>query len=121
MGKSEAIIDAPPETVTALLWDMNCEGAMQHQRKNHDRASFDLFDGSMTPAIYKNGVVRAMLKKLPWPLNRREFVIKRSWCAESSDTYYVALESVRPDFTVDYGMHVKKLRGFLRSIFKIER
>ena len=40
---------------------------------------------------------------------------------QSKDTFYVAFESVKQGFSVDYGLPIKKVRGSTRSLFKIER
>ena len=81
-GRAEAFMDAPPETVAAYIWDTCSEERMQHAKKHHDRATFDINNGSLTPILYSGGGVMSMLKRMPWPLSKREFVFKKTWCAE---------------------------------------
>ncbi|GMH82067.1 hypothetical protein TL16_g09138 [Triparma laevis f. inornata] len=59
----------------------------------------------------------ATVKKMPFILNNREFVLRFIWKSEEGKVL-VALESVDDEF--DYGVKLKKTRGFTRGLWQIE-
>ena len=62
-----------------------------------------------------NDVTVATVKKMPFPLNNREFVL-RMVCFRDGDAYVIATDHV-PD-EVDYGSKFKCVRGIARSVMR---
>jgi hypothetical protein len=111
VGISETVVDC--SRTEALAWFFTMRS------RDRNRTSSD--DGDSARVLVKESsphdVVFAIVKKMPYPLHKREFVT-RMICASNVSTgeLFLAVESVAGD--IDYGASFKLVRGTIRASYR---
>ncbi|GMH85717.1 hypothetical protein TrST_g4793 [Triparma strigata] len=129
--RASCICDCSAEDAMAYLWDACSDTRLKGGRESSLKAHLDkslalyvdqhdrVFEPAGGAGGGRNDVV-AVLKKLPWPLKKIEFVFSRTW-RKIGDGYGIAVESVDNRVNADYGTVMKhKVRGFMQALILIE-
>ena len=111
IGRSSDIIDASPEVVCSWFYDFCSRDRMRVHREEGNVARLVEKDDGRQQLV-------ATIKHMPWPLNDREFVTYMFWWKDNAGAYYLAAASV--DESIDYGVSMKKVRGFVQNLAQIE-
>ncbi|GMH72175.1 hypothetical protein TrLO_g7138 [Triparma laevis f. longispina] len=112
-GKVVGVVDCSAEEVAAWVMDVcSNKGMRRNVKEGGDLARLELREKTRV-----NERTFATVKKMPFILNNREFVLRIIWKSEEGKVL-VALESVDDEF--DYGVKLKKTRGFTRGLWQIE-
>ncbi|GMH54262.1 hypothetical protein TL16_g01637 [Triparma laevis f. inornata] len=130
-SRASCVLDCEAEDAMAFMWDScsdtKMKGRKQESLKAHSSKSLTFFvdqhNRNFSPpggALGGRNDIVCVLKKLPWPMKKIEFVINRTW-RKIGKGYGIAVESVDPRFQADYRGIVKNVfRGFMRCLILIE-
>ena len=111
-GRAEGVVDCEAAEVAAWLYDFNSREATRISREQGQDIARLVLDDS------KPGETTvAMVKRFPFPLLNREFVLRDVFKVEANCDVMVAIESV--DINVEYGASFKSVRGFTRALWRI--
>ena len=115
-GKAVADIDASAEEVTAWLFDYCSRERMRinkEQSKNSPRI--------IVRSNEVNTAVVATVKRFPFPLSNRDFVLHVSWHKLDEDNFVICSDSVDNDTAVDFGMVNRNIRAQSTIFYSLKK
>ncbi|GMH53066.1 hypothetical protein TrST_g11050 [Triparma strigata] len=116
-GKAEATLDCSAQEAAAWQMDFCSKERKRVSRSERNPARFEL-----TEKAKRNEICLATVKRFPFPIDNREFVVRQIWKSEGLgtkvDKVLIAFESI--DDEVDYGKKLKKTRGLTSGMFIYE-
>jgi len=108
LGKATAIIDCSARDALAFFFAV---GAREDRRISSEQGNPALLVQRRTAS---NDMVWATIKKMPFPLHNREFVVRQVCCSDVNGDFLVV--AVSTDDVIDYGMKTNTVRGVSRAL-----
>ncbi|GMH96230.1 hypothetical protein TrST_g8697 [Triparma strigata] len=115
-GKATSEVDCSAEVVAAWTYNFKSKNDMRKQ------ADSGLPRIEVRDKRRANERTFALIEKLPFPLNSREFVFRILWKVEDSGEVLVAIESVLDEdhVTVKYGTSHKVVKASVRGLWRLK-
>ncbi|GMH62352.1 hypothetical protein TrST_g13759 [Triparma strigata] len=117
-GKAIAIVDSSVEKVAAWVMDACGNEKMRISREEGNPARLVLTEEDGYPQK-DNEITLATVKRMPFFLNDREFVVRMIWRSDEGKMS-IATESIDDNVDVAYGRKLRKTRGFTRALWEFE-
>ncbi|GMH86762.1 hypothetical protein TL16_g10646 [Triparma laevis f. inornata] len=111
-GKGITVVDCSAEEVAAWVMDYCSNERTRISTEEGNPARLEL-----TEKARANEIAVATVKKLPFFVDNREFVVRLVWKSKTNKVL-VAFESIKDE--VDYGITLKKARGLSRGLWLLE-
>ena len=111
-GKAVGVVGCSVEEVAAWVMDVCSNERMRISTEERNPARPELREKARV-----NEGTFATVKKMPFVLDNREFVFRVIWKSEEGKVL-IAQESTNDE--VDYGVKLKKTRGWIRGMYALE-
>jgi len=111
LGMATALVDSSARDALASWWSYASRKNMRiSSEQSHPARLVQRRNGL-------NDAVVATIKKMPFPLNNREFVNRQLCCSDVNGDLLFAYAPV--DDVIDYGMNARAVRGLIRAIMRL--
>ena len=111
-GRASGMVDCEAAEVAAWLFDYCSRDRMRISQEEGHPARLIVEDKKV-----RNEIIFATVKKMPFLLTNREFVVRQIWMSDI-DGITICAEST--DAKVDYGASFKTVRASMRALYRIE-
>ena len=112
-GKATALIDTSAEEAAAWVFEFCSNNRMRINREEGHPTRLELREKRRV-----NESTMASVKRFPFLIDNREFVVRQIWKSEEGGKVWVAFESV--DEKVDYGVPLRAARAFTQGCYYFE-
>jgi hypothetical protein len=112
LGMAEAVVDCPAHLAAAWLFAYNSRERKRINEEEGNPARLVVCEYSLHDWLV------ATIKKFPFPLNHREFVMRQLLYVDDETGDYVLAQQSVPD-KIDYGFKMKAVRGTARVLFRL--